>query len=307
MSDKSISVGSENRKIALVTGSSSGIGLETSLLLARNNFYTYATMRDCCKSKEINGITEAEKLPLKVLQLDVNSENSIKDSIEYILQEQKRIDILVNNAGYALFGAIEELAIEEIKNQFETNLFGIIRLIQNVVPIMRNQKTGGVIVNVSSIAGLIGFPLTSAYVSSKFALEGLTESLAYELEPLGIKLILIEPGVTKTNFNSNLKIGSKVVMDLANKGKKESPYAEITERRLKAFNGRFENGTLPIDVAKSILHCIRSAEEENNDDNPLRLIVGDDAKDLFDLKGKLPDREIRKRILQSVLKKDAYN
>ncbi len=307
MSDKSISVGSENRKIALVTGSSSGIGLETSLLLARNNFYTYATMRDCCKSKEINGITEAEKLPLKVLQLDVNSENSIKDSIEYILQEQKRIDILVNNAGYALFGAIEELAIEEIKNQFETNLFGIIRLIQNVVPIMRNQKTGGVIVNVSSIAGLIGFPLTSAYVSSKFALEGLTESLAYELEPLGIKLILIEPGVTKTNFNSNLKIGSKVVMDLANKGKKESPYAEITERRLKAFKGRFENGSLPIDVAKSILHCIRSAEEENNDDNPLRLIVGDDAKDLFDLKGKLPDREIRKRILQSVLKKDAYN
>ncbi len=302
MSNKSRSESSRNRKIALVTGSSSGIGFETSLLLARNNFYTYATMRDSSKSKEINRITETEKLPLEVLHLDVNSENSIKDSIKYILQKQKQIDILINNAGYALFGAMEELTMEEIKNQFETNLFGIIRLIQNVVPIMRNQKTGGIIVNVSSIAGLIGFPLTSAYVSSKFALEGLTESLAYELEPLGIKLILIEPGVTKTNFNNNLKIGSKVVVDLVNKGEKESPYAEITKRRLTGFKSRFENGSLPIDVAESILHCIRSFEEDNINDIPIRFIVGNDAKDIFDLKGKLSDKELRKRILKSVLK-----
>jgi short-subunit dehydrogenase len=200
-----------NKKVAVVTGSSTGIGFETSLLLARNGFYTYATMRNLDKSKAITNLKQKEKLSLEILQLDVTADESVKEAINKITNEQERIDVLVNNAGYALVGAFEELSIEEFKEQYETNVFGVIRVTQAVLPIMRNQKCG-TIVNISSIAGKIGFPLTSAYVSSKFALEGLSESMAYEIEQFGIKVILIEPGVIKTNFDNNLKIGKKVVI-----------------------------------------------------------------------------------------------
>ena len=202
-----------NKKVAVVTGASSGIGLKASLLLARNGFYTYATMRNLDKSKAIINIKQKEKLSLEVLKLDVTTDESVNESIQKITHEQGRIDVLVNNAGYALVGPFEELAIEEFKEQFETNVFGVIRVTQAVLPIMRRQKSG-TIVNISSIAGKIGFPLTSAYVSSKFALEGLSESMAYEIEQFGIKVILIEPGVIKTNFDNNLKIGKESVLFL---------------------------------------------------------------------------------------------
>jgi len=174
--------GEEQQKVAIVTGSSSGIGYATSLLLARNRFHTYATMRNIEKSADIQQIANKERLPLQVIQLDVNDDASIRNSIEKVKSENERIDVLVNNAGYGLIGAFEDLSAEEIKSQFETNFFGVIRLTQQVLPIMRKQKSG-TIVNVSSGAGRIGFPGMSAYVSSKFALEGLSESMSYELEP----------------------------------------------------------------------------------------------------------------------------
>jgi NADP-dependent 3-hydroxy acid dehydrogenase YdfG len=159
-----------NKKmVAVVTGSSSGIGFETSLMLARNGYFTYATMRNLDKSDAIIDLKQKEKLPLEVLKLDVTNDKSVKEAIEKIVNEQETIDVLVNNAGYALVGALEELSIEEIKEQFETNVFGVIRVVQEILPIMRKQRHG-TIVNISSLAGRIGFPLTSAYVSSKFAL-----------------------------------------------------------------------------------------------------------------------------------------
>src|SRR5918993_1486004 len=156
----------EITRIAVVTGSSSGIGFETALLLARSGFHTYATMRNLEKSKSITEIANTEKLPLQVVQLDVNDDISVKNAIDKIVgaaAENKRIDALVNNAGYGLVGAFEDLSVEEIKSQFETNFFGVLRLIQQVLPIMRKQKSGK-IVNVSSGAGRIGFPGMSAYV-----------------------------------------------------------------------------------------------------------------------------------------------
>jgi NAD(P)-dependent dehydrogenase (short-subunit alcohol dehydrogenase family) len=198
-----------SKPVAVVTGSSSGIGYETSLLMARNGFFTHATMRSTDKSNKIIDLKRNEKLPLEVLRLDVTDEKSVKEAIKRIVNEQGRIDVLVNNAGYALLGPLEELSILEIKEQFETNVFGVIRVTKEVLPIMRRQMHG-TIVNISSVAGRIGFPLTSAYVSSKFALEGLSESMAYEVEQFGIKVILIEPGVIKTNFDKNLKIGKDV-------------------------------------------------------------------------------------------------
>lgn len=278
-------------RIAIVTGSSSGIGFETSLALARNGFCTYATMRNLDKSKTILELARLEELPLEVLRLNVTDDKSVKKAIEKIANEQERIDVLVNNAGYALVGPFEELSIEEFKEQFETNVLGAIRVTQGVLPIMRNQRCG-TIVNISSIAGRIGFPLTSAYVSSKFALEGLSESIAYETEQFRIKVILIEPGVIKTNFDNNLKIGKRVAATDPN-----SPYAEITKRRILGFKPRFEKGSHPTEVAKAILKAIQS---ENSPE--LRHLVGNDAFKLMEIRKNTSDKEFRKLVMESVLK-----
>jgi NAD(P)-dependent dehydrogenase (short-subunit alcohol dehydrogenase family) len=286
-----------NKKVvAVVTGSSSGIGFETSLLLAKNGFFTYATMRNIDKSDAIIDLKLKEKLPLEVLKLDVTNDKSVKEAIEKIINEQERIDVLVNNAGYALVGPLEELSIQEFKEQFETNLFGVIRVIQEILPIMRKQRHG-TIVNISSLAGRIGFPLTSAYVSSKFALEGLSESMAYEVEQFGIKVILIEPGVIKTNFDKNLKIAKKASNNTTTNDS-NSPYADITEKRIAGFKPRFESGSSPIEVAKVILKALTS----KNPPSESRYMVGDDAFKLMEIRKNKSDKEFRKIVMEGVLK-----
>ena len=203
----------DNEKVALVTGGSRGIGFVTSTTLARNGFLTYASMRNLDKEKEIRLVVDKEKIPLKTIQLDVTDSTSVNNAIKSIMEQSGRIDVLVNNAGYGLVGAFEELGIEEIKQQYETNFFGIIRVTQAVLPIMRKQKSG-IIVNMSSGAGRFGYPNGSAYVSTKFALEGLSESVAYEVEPFGIKIVLVEPGFVRTKsyftiFKDDGKNGSQ--------------------------------------------------------------------------------------------------
>jgi len=284
-----------NKKVvvAVVTGSSSGIGFETSLLLAKNGFFTYATMRNLDKSNKIIDFKLKEKLPLEVLELDVTDDKSVKEAIEMIANEQGKVNVLVNNAGYALVGPLEELSIQEFKEQFETNVFGAIRVTQAVLPIMRKQRHG-TIVNISSIAGRIGFPLTSAYVSSKFALEGLSESMAYEIDQFGITVILIEPGVIKTNFDHNLKLGKKV----STTNDRNSPYADITEKRIAGFKPRFENGLPAIEVAKVILKAIRS----RNVPSESRYLVGNDAFKLMEIRNNKSDKEFRRLVMEGVLK-----
>jgi NAD(P)-dependent dehydrogenase (short-subunit alcohol dehydrogenase family) len=289
-----------NKKVvAVVTGSSSGIGFETSLVLAKNGFVTYATMRNLGKSNKIIELKQKKKLPLEVLKLDVTDDKSIEEAIEKIANEQGTIDVLVNNAGYGLLGPLEELSIQEFKEQFEPNVFGVIRVIQEILPIMRKQRHG-TIVNISSVAGRIGFPLTSAYVSSKFALEGLSESIAYELEPFGINVILVEPGVIKTNFDSNLKIGKNVSTTTATTttSDRNSPYADITEKRIAAFKPRFENGSPPIEVAKVILNVITSKNVQPGS----RYLVGNDASKLMEIRKNKSDKEFRRLVMEAVLK-----
>ena len=293
MISKMNAVDRNKKVVAIVTGSSSGIGFETSLLLAKNGFFTYATMRNLDKSNKIIDLKLKEKLPLEVLELDVTDDKSVKEAIEKIANEQGTVDVLVNNAGYALVGPLEELSIQEFKEQFETNVFGVIRVTQAVLPIMRKQRHG-TIVNISSIAGRIGFPLTSAYVSSKFALEGLSESMAYEIDQFGTKVILIEPGVIKTNFDHNLKIGKKV----STTNDRNSPYADITERRIAGFKPRFENGIPAIDVAKVILKAIRS----RNVPSESRYLVGNDAFKLMEIRNNKSDKEFRRLVMEGVLK-----
>ena len=289
-----------NKKVvAVVTGSSSGIGFETSLVLAKNGFVTYATMRNLGKSNKIIELKQKKKLPLEVLKLDVTDDKSIKQAIEKIANEQGTIDVLVNNAGYGLLGPLEELSIQEFKEQFEANVFGVIRVIQEILPIMRKQRHG-TIVNISSVAGRIGFPLTSAYVSSKFALEGLSESIAYELEPFGINVILVEPGVIRTNFDSNLKIGKNVstTTTATTTSDRNSPYADITEKRIAAFKPRFENGSPPIEVAKVILNVITSKNVQPGS----TYLVGNDAFKLMEIRKNKSDKEFRRLVMEAVLK-----
>jgi NAD(P)-dependent dehydrogenase (short-subunit alcohol dehydrogenase family) len=177
MAPSSSSSSSRNNRVAVVTGSSSGIGYETSLMLARNGFLTYATMRNLDKSEKIKLVTTKENLPVHINQLDVTNDASVKNAVQAILSETGRIDVLVNNAGYGLNGAFEDLAMDEIKAQYETNVFGLIRTTQAVLPTMRRQKFG-TIVNISSAAGRFGYPGGSAYISTKFAVEGLSESIS---------------------------------------------------------------------------------------------------------------------------------
>ncbi len=279
----------EQQKVAIVTGSSSGIGYATSLLLAKNRFHTYATMRNIEKSADIQQIANKERLPLQVIQLDVNDDASIRNSIEKVRSENERIDVLVNNAGYGLIGAFEDLSAEEIKSQFETNFFGVIRLTQQVLPIMRKQKSG-TIVNVSSGAGRIGFPGMSAYVSSKFALEGLSESMSYELEPFGIRVVIIEPGVIRTNFKKN-SVMSKKSLDNSS----ISPYSSIIQKMDASISSIIEHATPPEEVAKVILHAVISNNPE------LRYLVGNDMIMMAETKKSMSDEDFRKMMMQSII------
>jgi NAD(P)-dependent dehydrogenase (short-subunit alcohol dehydrogenase family) len=273
-------------KVAIVTGSSSGIGYETSLALAKDGYYTFATVRNSKKAEKILQVAKKEKLNLEIVDLDLDDEKSISTAVKKVFSEKQRIDVLVNNAGWGLFGSVEDVSIKDFKAQFETNFFGIISIIQKVAPIMRKQRSG-IIVNISSVAGRIGFPGSPAYISSKFALEGLSESLRYELGQFGVKTIIIEPGVVKTNFFSSMKVA---------KPKADSPYREITEKVIMGVKMMAELGTHPSEVASTILNAIK-------EENPRpRYIVGNDAQMFLDAKKAKTDTEF-----ENYLKKELFS
>jgi NAD(P)-dependent dehydrogenase (short-subunit alcohol dehydrogenase family) len=253
-----------DHKVIIVTGSSSGIGLESALLLARNGYITYATMRSPEKDTSIKTAVQKEGLPTRVVQLDVTDDNSVKNAVDHIISEAGRIDVLVNNAGYSLGGALEDLSMEEIKSQYETNLFGLIRVIQAVLPTMRKQRSGRIL-NISSGTGLFGFPGISAYVSTKFAVEGLSESIAYELEPFGIKVILIEPGFVKTNFEHAMVVAKKA-QDQA------SPYSELMQKLMVNASELAKNASDAELVAKVIV------DVASNPNPRLRYLAGNDVE-----------------------------
>jgi len=273
-------------KVAVITGTSSGIGFETALALAREGYHTYATMRDVTKSDKIKEIAKKESLKIDVLELDVDNENSAKTTIRQILEQKQRIDVLVNNAGWGLWGCVEDVSIDEFRAQFETNFFSIIRLIQEIAPTMRKQGSG-TIVNVSSVAGRIGFPASPAYISSKFALEGLSESLRLEMSPFGVNVVIIEPGVIKTNFLNPMK--------MAKKSESDTVYRDITVKVTSGVKMMAEMGTHPKEVADTIVKAIKN-------ENPLpRYIVGNDASMFLEARKDKTDIEF-----ENYLKKELY-
>ncbi len=280
-------------KIAVVTGSSSGIGYETSLLLARNQYTTYASMRNLKKSDELLKIASKENIPLKVIQLDVNDDRSVSSAIDCIVKENGRIDVLVNNAGFDLFGSLEELTIEEIKGQFETNFFGAARVTKSVIPTMRKQGSG-IIINVSSIGGRIGLvPCNTMYHASKFALEGFTESLRHELTEFNIDVILIEPGAIRSNFAENIRTAK-------NYDSNNSPYAKTVQKVFEGFEPMLANASDPKEVAQVILNAANSSSPN------IRYTVGKDAESILKARAELSDRELEKWVRESFMDKKGF-
>ncbi len=273
------------QKVALVTGSSSGIGLETALALARDGYHTFASMRDVRKAGELEHAAKKENLSIDVIELDVDKEEDVVAAIKKIVSDGGgKLDVLVNNAGYGQFGCTEDVSVDDFRKQFETNFFSIVRIIQEVAPIMRNQKSG-IIVNVSSVVGRMGLPGSSAYISTKFALEGLSECLRYELGQFGIKTTLIEPGVIKTNFFNSMKIPES---------KADPKYRELTEHILAGLKMMTELGTAPSQVAEVIIKAI-------NDDEILpRYTVGADAAMFMEAKKAKTDLEFEKYMSKEI-------
>jgi NAD(P)-dependent dehydrogenase (short-subunit alcohol dehydrogenase family) len=277
---------STSQKVAIVTGSSTGIGYETSLALARDGFLTYATMRNLNKAENIKSVANKENLPIRIKQLDVTGDASVKNAVQAISSETGgRIDVLVNNAGYGLNGAFEDLSMDEIKAQYETNFFGLIRVTQAVLPTMRRQKSG-TIVNISSGAGRFGFPSGSAYASTKFAVEGLSESISYELEPFGIKVAIVEPGVIRTNFGNGLVVARK-------SQDPNSPYSQMMRKMVSSFEEMTKNASSPDLVANVVLNAIK-------DENPnLRYLAGNDVEQWLGAKRNMSDEEFYKMMNQN--------
>jgi short-subunit dehydrogenase len=280
-------------KVAVVTGSSSGIGYETSLLLARNQIKTYATMRNMSKSDGLIKIASEENLQLNVAQLDVNDDLSVNKAIDKIVKDNDRIDILVNNAGYDLFGPLEESSLEEIKQQFETNFFGVIRTTKAVIPTMRKQGKG-TIINVSSVGGKVGLlPFLTAYHASKFAIEGFTESLRQELDDFNINIILIEPGYVSSGFLDNSKYAKGFDSN-------KSPYAKKVEQVFQGFESITAYSSHPSKVAQTILDVLNSPNPE------LRNPVGKDADSIFKTRAKLSDKEMEQWSREAYMDKKGF-
>lgn len=225
------------KKVVLITGASSGIGKAVASYLSSKDMIVYGTSR-----------LKLEPISFNHVIMDVSSSTSVETAIQMIIVKEGRIDILINNAGVGLAGAIEETSINEAKNQFETNFFGVVRVTQAVLRYMRNQNNG-IIINVSSLAGIISLPFQGFYSSSKFALEGFTEALRIELKPFNIEVTNINPGDFQTDFTSN-----RIFIEQSQH--KDSVYASKLIRTAECFEKDELNGANPILVAKLIYKIV---------------------------------------------------
>jgi short-subunit dehydrogenase len=238
--------------VVLVTGASSGIGACCAAYLAANGFCVYGGSRSAVTTQGVVALT-----------LDVADDASVTRAIETILGREGRLDALVNNAGFGIAGAIEDTSVEEARAQFEVNFFGVLRMCRAVLPIMRERKAG-YIVNLGSIGGLIAIPFQGFYSASKFALEGLSEALRLEVGPLGIHVVLIEPGDHRTSFTQNRRStrGSEV----------GSPHRDRFERAIARMASDEQGGRSPDVIARLLLKIL------NHPHPRLRYTVGPAAQ-----------------------------
>jgi NAD(P)-dependent dehydrogenase (short-subunit alcohol dehydrogenase family) len=223
-------------KVVLVTGASSGIGKECAELLSQSGHKVYRGSRS----------TE-DNLDGGRISLDVDSEISVNSAVKRIFEKEGRMDVVVNAAGFGIVGAVEDTSLSEAKKQFETNFFGVVRMCKAVLPLMRQQGSG-LIINISSIAGLVSLPFQAFYSASKFALEGLTEGMRMEVAPFGIRVVLVEPGDFRTEFTKNRKETDCTANN--------SGYRERYLKALAVFEKEEANGDDPTNVARLVSRIV---------------------------------------------------
>ncbi len=260
------------KKVVLVTGASSGIGKETAKLLVKDGYTVYGAARRPDKMADL------KSLGIHLIEMDVTNEESMEHGVQTILDKEKQIDALVNNAGYGSYGALEDISLSEARHQFEVNVFGLARLTQLVIPHMRKQKSGKII-NISSMGGKFGEPHGAWYHATKYAVEGLSDSLRMQLKQFNIDVVIIEPGAIKTEWNT---IARENLMKVSGK----TAYADLAAKHFKMLeNADTGNmGSEPIVIAKTILKAITS-------NNPkTRYVTGGGAKLILFMRKILSDK-----------------
>ena len=271
-------------KTALVTGCSSGIGMQTCLALAKAGHTVYGSMRDESKAGPLREAAAKAGVDITTIPLDLSVEESIEKAAGRILEVTGGVDVLVNNAGYGHFGTAEETPIDDYRAQFEVNLFGLVSLTQKMLPPMRAKRSGRII-NIGSVAGRMGLPGSSAYICSKFALEGLTECLRYELDAFGIQATIIEPGVVKTPFFSSMTVTEP----------KEPEYQKMMNQIMSGLQMMVNLGTDPGVVAGVVLKALGDAEMLP------RYQAGADAAMFMEAKNSKTDIEFERYMKREVL------
>jgi NAD(P)-dependent dehydrogenase (short-subunit alcohol dehydrogenase family) len=235
----------KKNKVILVTGASSGIGLLIANRLHNEGYIVYGTSRTPEKHRD--------KVPFKLLSLDVTSDGSVRDCIGRVMSEVPTIDVLINNAGGLLAGSVEETAIEQAYEQFETNFWGSVKMTKAILPIMRKQRSGKIIA-ISSLIGLIGVPFNSYYAASKHALEGFYKSLRLELRPFNIQVSVVEPGFFKTNIDRGAQYGNENISD----------YEHSRKKVFKFFSESLAKSPSPEPVADIVLKIVNQKNPKYN-------------------------------------------
>ncbi|DAB27348.1 MAG: short-chain dehydrogenase/reductase [Sulfurimonas sp. RIFOXYD12_FULL_33_39] len=262
-------------KVVLITGATSGMGELSAKFLADSGYIVYAGSRDeNVKSGDSN---------LKHVYIDVTKTATIKSAVDTIIKKEGKIDVLVNNAGYGLLATLEDGTDDEIFNQFDVNVFGLIKTTREVLPHMREAKSG-VIINLSSFLGKMGLPLLSCYNASKYAVEGITDSLRFETLPFNVRVHSIESGLFGTNFvKKGLVANAKTTSE-------DSPYKELVSHFVPIVAKAINEGPNPQPIADAIKHIIE------NEDADIAIAVGAEAKAFVPLRKELSDKDFEKKI-----------
>lgn len=258
-------------KSVIITGTSKGIGLETALVFARAGYQVFATMRNPENANAFKQQIKDEVLPITIMAMDVDADESVKQCIDDILRENGSIDVLVNNAGIERHGSIEELTMADFKDVMETNYFGVLRCTKALLPLMRNKRNG-CIINVASIAGKIANTPLGAYAASKFALEAVSECLAQEVKPHNIRVAIVEPGIINTEMANNISVD-------------EASIYPQSKRFAGLFAASLKTPTQPSLVAEKILEIAES------DSWQLRHPVGPDALPFLQWRASMTDEQ----------------
>jgi len=238
----------------LITGATDGLGRAAALLLAQRGYRVFAAGRSAEKRAQLDALARQKQLPLETLQLDVCDEGSVNLAVAEVLVKAGAIDVLINNAGLSYSATVEDLTMQDWRKQFETNLFGVIRVTQAVLPHMRARHKGRIVM-ISSVSGLVTPPTQGAYSASKHAIEGLSNALRHELYPFGIATVLIEPGYIVTGIQQASKELAKPYQEKVASG----PYAKIYAGALQgASSSRAASGTTPEDCAQVILRAVEA-------------------------------------------------